>query len=103
MNETPSQPRPRKPVFTVAARLSLAVPLVGVAAGWREPLSRILWAALCLVLLGVIVVGVFFAAFGFEAIESGANPVGWLGLVVVMVVAPTGALAFCAWRLFRSP
>jgi hypothetical protein len=79
------------------------VPLVGAAVGWRDPVSRVLWAILCLLLIGIILLGVFFAAFGFEAIQSGANPVEWLGLIGVMVVAPMGALAFCACRLFRSP
>jgi hypothetical protein len=30
-------------------------------------MSRVLWAALRLLCLGVLAVGVFFAAFGFEA------------------------------------
>jgi len=64
-------------------------------------MTRLFWARGAFLFQAVALVGAFYAVFGWEAAQSGANVSGWLTEVLLTVALPLAACLFCVAMLLR--
>ena len=71
-------------------------------AGIRSMIARFGWLLGAVMLIAIAGFGGSLCVFGWEAVATGANRLGWVSLFVAGVLCPLSASGWCLYKAGRA-